>query len=81
MGLFQKSILTHSVKDVQSCLPGANVCRFTCERYHNTKYRNSPFYKEALLWDNLPVNAKQCLSMSQFKKSLMQVFRQYFDRV
>ena len=58
-----------------------DVYSFTCERYHNTKYRNSPFYKGALLWDNLSVNAKQCLSMLQFKKSLMQVFQQYFDRV
>ena len=57
----------------------ANVYSFTCERYNNVKYRNSPFYKGAILWDNLPVYIKQCTTILQFKNSLKTVYNQYND--
>ena len=57
----------------------AGVYSFTRERYHNVKYRNSPFYKGALLWDTLPVNARQCLTIIEFKKHLANVYTQYED--
>ena len=55
----------------------ANVYSFTRECYHNNKYKNSPFYKGALLWDKLPVSAKQCVTLIEFKKSLNCVYREY----
>ena len=55
----------------------ANVNSFTRERYHNNKYKNSPFYKGALLWDKLPVSAKQCVTLIEFKKGLSRVYREY----
>ena len=55
----------------------ANLYSFTRERYHNNKYKNSPFYKGAMLWDQLPVNARQCLLHTEFKKVLTHVYREY----
>ena len=49
---------------------GRNVFSFTCERYHNNKYKNVPFYKGALLWDTLPLDARQCVRLSVFKNLL-----------
>ena len=57
----------------------ANLYSFTRERYHNNKYKNSPFYKGAILWDQLPVNARQCLLHTEFKKLLTHVYREYND--
>ena len=54
----------------------ANVYSFTRECYHNNKYKNSPFYKGALLWDKLPVSAKQCVTLIEFKKSLNCVYHE-----
>ena len=52
---------------------------FTCEWYHNNKYKNSPFYKGALLWDTLPIDAKQCVRLPVFKKLLRGVYQEYND--
>ena len=57
----------------------ANVYSFTRERYHNNKYNNSPLYKGALIWDTLPVNTRQCVSLPEFKKELNHVYREYND--
>ena len=57
----------------------ANVYSFTRERYHNNKYKNSPFYKGALLWDELPVNIRQCNTHIEFKKALNLVYQEYND--
>ena len=55
----------------------ANVFSFTRERYHNNKYKNSPFYKGAILWDKLPMNIKQCVTHLEFKKALNRVYTEY----
>ena len=44
----------------------ANVYSFTRERCQNVKYKNSPFYKGALLWDTLPRHMKQYMSLLEF---------------
>ena len=59
----------------------ANVYSFTRERYHNNKYKNSPFYKGALLWDTLPVNVKRCDTVSDFKKSLNRIYVTYSNEM
>ena len=43
------------------------------------KNKNSPFYKGALLWDTLPLAAKQCMSLKEFKKTLNNVYSRYID--
>ena len=43
------------------------------------KYKNSLFYKGALLWDTLPVNVKQCLTLIEFKKTLNNLYPHYDD--
>ena len=43
------------------------------------KYKNSLFYKGALLWDTLTVNVKQCLTLIEFKKALNNLYRHYDD--
>ena len=57
----------------------ANVYSFTRECYYNNKYKNSPYYKGALLWDELPISAKQCLNVKEFKKVLKRVYVRYDD--
>ena len=44
----------------------ANVYSFTREQDHNNEYKNSPFYKGALIWDTLPVYTRQCVSLPEF---------------
>ena len=57
----------------------ANVYSFARERYHNVKYRNSPYYKGSLLWDTLSDMTKRCLNILDFKKSLNQIYSKYED--
>ena len=57
----------------------ANVYSFVRERYHNVKYRNSPYYKGSLLWNTLPDMTKRCLNILDFKKSLIQIYSKYED--
>ena len=45
------------------------------------KYKNSPFYKGALLWDTLPRQMKQFMSLIEFKKSLNNVYLRYDDKL
>ena len=59
----------------------ANVYSFTRERYHNNKYKNSPFYKGALLWDTLPMNIRQCERLPLFKKALRGIYHEYDDNL
>ena len=59
----------------------ANVYSFTRERYHNVKYKNSPFFKGTLLWDTLLRQMKQCMSLIEFKKSLSGVYLRYDDKM
>ena len=55
----------------------ANVFSFTRERYHNNKYKNSPFYKGAVLWDKLPVDIKRCQTHLDFKRALNRLYIEY----
>ena len=57
----------------------ANVYSFVCERYHNVKYKNSPYYKGSLLWDSLPIATRRCLNIMDYKKSLKMLYRNYND--
>ena len=38
---------------------GANVYSFVREKYNNVKYKNSPYYKESLLWDSLQLKPEE----------------------
>ena len=55
----------------------ANVFSFTRERYHNNKYKNSPFYKGAVLWDKLPLCVRQCVTHPASKMALNRVYNEY----
>ena len=43
----------------------ANIYSFIRGRYHNVKYKNSPYYKGLL-----PVETRRCNTMIEFKKCL-----------
>ena len=49
------------------------------ERYNCLKYKNSPYYKGAILWDGLPNDAKNCQTLLEFKKQLNTLYRIYDD--
>ena len=68
----QKQLLNlmFTYKNRHENVRAANVYSFTCECYYNNKYTISPYYKGALLWDELPISAKQCLNVKEFKKVL-----------
>ena len=55
----------------------ARAYSFVHERYHNVKYKNSPYYKGSLLWDTLPVDTRR--SILDFKKSIKQIYSKYVD--
>ena len=42
------------------------------------KYKNSPYYKGALLWDKLSISARNSISMLDFEKHLKSTY-QAFD--
>ena len=57
----------------------ADVYSFVRERYHNIKYKHSPYYKGSLLWDNLPVTVKGCLDIKEYKNCINRIYRKYND--
>ena len=59
----------------------ANIYSLTRERYHNNKYKNSPYYKGAFLWDSLPISVRQSVSLSEFKGGLKRVYHEYNDHM
>ena len=58
---------------------GADRQQFNIERYNNLKYKNSPFYKGAELWNLLPLDIVTSESIYQFKKSLKNRYKTYVD--
>ena len=52
---------------------------FYVERYNNIKYKNSPFYKGAELWDLLPLYITESESIFQFKQKLKPRYKIYCD--
>ena len=58
----------------------ANVYSFVHEVYH-VKYKNSPYYKGSLLWDNLPVLVKRSLNIIDFKNFIKHIYSKYSDIV
>ena len=55
----------------------ANIFSFTRERYNNVKYRNSPYYKGALLWDTMSDTLRRSTNMLEFKKGLLKQYKTY----
>ena len=55
----------------------ANRDQFYVERYNNTKYKNSPFYKGAELWKLLPLDIATSDSLFQFKQYLKRQYTIY----
>ena len=51
----------------------AGVYTFVWERYSCIKYRNSPYYKGSLLWDDLPIAFRSCRTLLEFKKCLSRI--------
>ena len=52
---------------------------FYVERYNNIKYKNSPFYEGAELWDLLPLYITESESIFQFKHNLKRRYKIYCD--
>ena len=59
----------------------ANVYSFVCERYHNVKYKNSPYYMGSVLWDNLLILKRQCLNTLDYRKYLKRIYCKYKDNI
>ena len=59
----------------------ANVYTFTRERYNCIKYKNSPYYKGALLWDSLPAVARNSGNLKEFKGHLRTAYRHYDSKL
>ena len=52
---------------------------FYVEGYNNIKYKNSPFYKGAELWDLLPLYITESETVFQFKQKLKPRYKIYCD--
>ena len=58
----------------------ANGLRFKTEKYENGKYKNSPYYKAAKLWDTLPNNIVDIETMTELKKHLKMYFSPFDEK-
>ena len=55
------------------------IYSFVRERYNCVKYKNSPYYKGSIIWDNLPVIVRNSMSLTVFKKHLKNIYSRYCD--
>ena len=53
--------------------------KYRTEKYENTKYRDSPYYKAAKLWDTLPQNIVDTGTLIEFKRLLKPYFSPFRD--
>ena len=58
---------------------GAMRGQFYVEKYNNLKYKNSPFYKGADLWKQLPPDISTSDSIYQFKKAMKSRYKDFVD--
>ena len=69
--------------DVYSVAPrntwAANRKKFKTEKYENVKYKKSPYYKAAKLWDSLPPHIVELGTVTELKKHLKKLFHPYDD--
>ena len=56
-----------------------NIRKFRTEVYHNSKYKNSPYYKAAKFWDTLPRPAKDSETLYELKQHLRTLFPVFDD--
>ena len=59
----------------------AETFAFVRERYNCVKYKNSPYYKGALLWDELSIVARNSMSLLEFKRHLKTTYRNVDNRI
>ena len=59
----------------------AGIFSFVRERYNCIKYKNSPYYKGAIMWDGLPNVLKTSVTLLEFKKNLNGIFKKYDDNM
>ena len=57
----------------------ATRTKFKTVKYENAKYRDSPYYKAAKLWDTLPHNIIDTGSLVELKKLLKSFFSPFKD--
>ena len=57
----------------------ADVCKFKTEIYKNSKYKNSPYYKGAKLWDTMPRQVKDSTTLFELKQHLKILYPYFVD--
>ena len=57
----------------------AAIRKYRTEIYNNSKYKNSPYYKAAKLWDTLPRHIKDSTTLCELKKQLKTLHPKYVD--
>ena len=57
----------------------ANIRKFRTEIYRKSKYKNSPYYKAAKLWDALPRHVKDSSTLSELKQHLKVLYPSFVD--
>ena len=72
----------HKKDPINLKIPARNTCaaertEFHVERFQNLKYKNSPFYIGAEIWNSLDINLVNADCLFQFKKGLSKLFRTY----
>ena len=76
--LMYKHKACHDVRrPVLRATRNAQRFNFFTERYHNLKYKNSPYYKGSELWKTLPLEVIDCDNIYEFKKCLNKIYRAY----
>ena len=59
----------------------AQIFSFVRERYNCIKYKNSSYYKGALLWDSLPIITRNSNSLLEFKRHLKISYRNFNNHI
>ena len=54
---------------------------FRVDNYQSGKYKSSPYFKGTILWDRLPDNVINLLTLLEFKKELKNIFRPFSEEL
>ena len=59
----------------------AGIFSFVRERYNCIQFKNSPYYKGAILWDGLPLIVKNSADLLEFKKHLKGMYNKFDNKI
>ena len=75
--MYKHKLVFNTGRTFQRATRGAERYTFDVERYNVIKYKNSPYYKGADLWDTLPRQVIDSTCFTELKKNMSLFYHQY----